>query len=101
MKDVLRTCVEHMAMQIVLQLQTIQNASVLLTGGGVFNTFLIQRIKARFNGSIIIPPKNVIDFKEAVIFGFLGVLKFRNEVNCLKSVTGASKDHSSGKIFLP
>jgi anhydro-N-acetylmuramic acid kinase len=100
-QDVLRTCVEHMAIQIVSQLQTIENASVLVSGGGVFNTFLIQRMKANFNGSIIIPSENVIDFKEAVIFGFLGVLKLRNEVNCLQSVTGASKDHSSGEIFLP
>jgi anhydro-N-acetylmuramic acid kinase len=100
-QDVLRTCVEHMAIQIVSQLKTIEKASVLVSGGGVFNTFLIQRMKANFNGSIIIPSENVIDFKEAVIFGFLGVLKLRNEVNCLQSVTGASKDHSSGKIFLP
>ena len=29
----------------------------------------------------------------------MGLLRFKNKVNCLKTVTGASKDHSSGKIF--
>lgn len=100
-RDILRTCIEHMAIQIASQIKTITNASVLVTGGGVFNTFLIQRIKVHSNSLIIMPSEKVIDFKEAVIFGFLGVLKLRNEVNCLQSVTGASKDHSSGKIFLP
>lgn len=100
-KDVLRTCVEHISIQIVDQLRTIKKSSVLTTGGGVFNTFLINRIKANSNCSIMIPSDAIIDFKEAVIFGFLGVLKLRNEVNCLQSVTGASRDHSSGEIFLP
>jgi anhydro-N-acetylmuramic acid kinase len=49
----------------------------------------------------IVPEDNVIQFKEALLFAFLGVLKLRNEVNVLASVTGALHDHSSGKIWLP
>jgi anhydro-N-acetylmuramic acid kinase len=51
------------------------------------------------NSKFIIPSKPIIDYKEALIFGFLGVLKLRNEINCMKSVTGASKNHSTGKIY--
>jgi anhydro-N-acetylmuramic acid kinase len=47
----------------------------------------------------VVPQKEIIDFKEAIIFALLGVLKVENKINCLKSVTGATKDHSSGIIF--
>lgn len=48
---------------------------------------------------LIIPDKNLIEFKEALIFAFLGLLRIDNQINCLQSVTGAKKDHSSGVIF--
>lgn len=99
--DVLATFVEHAAVQIANQLVSNSKTSALITGGGVYNSFLIDRLKAHTNCSLVIPSNNLIEFKEALIFGFLGVLKLREEINCLKSVTGASKNHSSGKIFLP
>ncbi|OUR91335.1 anhydro-N-acetylmuramic acid kinase [Flavobacteriales bacterium 34_180_T64] len=100
-KDVLRTFIEHTAIQISKILNIIPLSSVLITGGGVYNSFLIQRIQSRTNGVVVIPSNEIIEYKEALIFGLLGVLKLRNEINCLSSVTGAVKDHSSGKIYLP
>ncbi len=100
-KDILKTFVEHIAIQLASEINKKNNASVLITGGGVYNTYLIERLKDKTDHNIIIPDTNLIEFKEAVIFGFLGVLKLRNENNCLKSVTGALKNHSSGEIYLP
>ena len=97
--DVLRTFVEHIAIQIAVIVKDID--AVLVTGGGAFNLFLMQRIKALSAAKIVIPEKQVVDYKEALIFAFLGVLRVDNQVNCLSSVTGASRDHSSGQICTP
>jgi anhydro-N-acetylmuramic acid kinase len=97
--SILRTFVEHVAVQISKIIK--ENNSVLVTGGGAFNSFLINRIQHNSNSKILLPKKELIDFKEALIFAFLGLLKFDNQVNCLGSVTGAKQDHSSGRIFLP
>lgn len=98
--DILRTFVEHIAIQISKILNN-ENSKVLITGGGAYNAFLISKLELLSKSKIIIPNKEIIEFKEALVFGLLGVLKDRNEVNCLKSVTGASKNHSSGKILIP
>jgi anhydro-N-acetylmuramic acid kinase len=100
-QDVLKTFVEHIAVQLASEINKKSHASVLVTGGGVYNTYLMNRLEAYSKNEIMIPSKAIIEFKEALIFGFLGVLKLRNEVNCLKSVTGASQNHCSGKIYLP
>ncbi|WP_299115344.1 anhydro-N-acetylmuramic acid kinase [uncultured Winogradskyella sp.] len=99
-KDTLKTIVEHIAVQITKHID-IKQTEILITGGGAYNSFLIERIEALSKSKIIIPDNEIVEYKEALIFGLLGVLKDRNEVNCLKSVTGAKKDHSSGKIFNP
>ncbi len=105
LKDVLHTYAEHAAMQIgqVLKREkeekNLKSASVLVTGGGAFNDFLIDRIEAHSKVEVVLPDQEIIEFKEALIFAFLGLLKLQNEVNCLKSVTGARKDHSSGVIY--
>ncbi|REE08756.1 anhydro-N-acetylmuramic acid kinase [Winogradskyella pacifica] len=100
MKDILRTFVEHVALQISKVLVE-KNTKVLVTGGGVYNNFLIDRLRQLSIVEIVIPQNEIIEFKEALIFGLLGVLKKRNEINCLKSVTGAKRNHSSGKILIP
>jgi anhydro-N-acetylmuramic acid kinase len=100
-EDILRTFIEHCAFQISREISKKEDASILITGGGVYNSFFIERLKTFSNNNIIIPDKNLIEFKEALIFGLLGVLKLRGEINCLRSVTGAKKDHSSGQIYYP
>ena len=97
-EDILRTFVEHIAIQISDNLKG-TNLRILITGGGVKNKFLMKRIKKLSNHNFETISENITDYKEALIFGFLGVLKIRNEKNCLKSVTGANIDHSSGVIF--
>ena len=96
-EDLLRTFTEHAAQQIVACLE--ENSKVMFTGGGAFNGFLMQQIQKQKAFDLEIPERQLIEYKEALIFALLGVLKLRNEVNCLSSVTGASKDHSSGNIF--
>jgi len=94
---ILRTLVEHIAIQISNIID--QNSSILFTGGGVFNSFLMNRISILSANKVIITSKKIINYKEALIFSLLGLLRIENKNNCLKSVTGANKDHSSGVIF--
>jgi len=98
-KDILRTFTEHVAFQISNVIK--KGSRILVTGGGAFNDFLMQRIEFYLEQKIILPSIQLVDFKEALIFSFLGLLRVENQVNCLKSVTGASKDHCSGVIFMP
>jgi len=74
---------------------------ILVTGGGTFNTFLLEQIKKHTSHQLMVPQKNIIEFKEALIFAFLGVLRMRNEVNCLKSVTGARSNNVGGIVYRP
>ena len=97
-EDILRTFTEHVAEQLAKVLG--KNTSVLITGGGAYNSFLIERLKDLASIEVIVPSSEIVEYKEALIFGLLGVLKLRSEVNCLASVTGASGDHSSGKIYI-
>ncbi len=98
-EDKLRTFTEHIAIQTALALNG-SKKNLLITGGGAYNDFLIERIQHYLpNSKIIIPSKKILEFKEALIFALLGVLKLRNEINVLSSVTGATKDHSSGIIY--
>lgn len=95
----LRTMTVSSASEIALAVSSQKSrCNVLCTGGGAFNTFFISQLldQCSDNITLIIPNSDVIKFKEAIVFAFLGVLKIRGEINCLKSVTGASRDSSSG-----
>ena len=97
-ENILRTYVEHIAIQISDNLKG-DDLRILVSGGGVKNKFLMERIKKLSNHNFETISEKITDYKEALIFGFIGVLKIRNENNCLNSVTGAYEDHCSGVIF--
>jgi anhydro-N-acetylmuramic acid kinase len=98
-EDKMHTFTEHIALQTSLALPN-KTGKILITGGGAYNDFLIERMQFHLpNIKIIIPDNKTLEFKEALIFALLGVLKLRNEINALSSVTGAMKDHSSGIIY--
>ncbi|WP_075348914.1 anhydro-N-acetylmuramic acid kinase [Algoriphagus marinus] len=103
-KDILATLIDHYAFQIstvIKDFSSNANPKVLLTGGGAYNEFFIQSLENHLNAAITIlkTAPQLIEFKEALIFGFLGVLRLRGEINCLSSVTGADRDSSGGMIF--
>jgi len=98
-EDKLCTFNEHIAYQTALALPD-KKGRILITGGGAYNDFLMERIQHHLSEmEIIIPSSAILEFKEALIFALLGVLKLRNEINVLSSVTGAKMDHSSGEIY--
>ncbi|RTY84273.1 anhydro-N-acetylmuramic acid kinase [Flavobacterium sp. LS1P28] len=100
-KDKLHTFTEHVALQIAVALPN-KKGSLFITGGGAYNDFLMERIQCHLpEMKIIIPSTKILEFKEALIFALLGVLKLRGEINVLSSVTGAKSDHSSGIIYSP
>jgi anhydro-N-acetylmuramic acid kinase len=100
LEDLMRSVYEHTAIQIGRCMNRPGEGEALVTGGGAFNTFLMERISEQTCIRLVIPDTQLVKFKEALIFAFLGLLRFRNETNCLASVTGAKKDSSSGIIHL-
>ena len=104
-EDKLCTFTEHVALQTALALDLFETrkdkkSRMLVTGGGAYNDFLIERIQSQLPEiKLVIPKSKILEFKEALIFALLGVLKLRDEINVLSSVTGAKADHSSGEIY--
>jgi anhydro-N-acetylmuramic acid kinase len=96
----LRTLYEHITTQIANTLPNRNTKTVLVTGGGAHNLYLINLLQTKTKCRLIVPEKELVDFKEAIIFAFLGVLRWRNERNCLSSVTGARLDNIGGIIHL-
>jgi len=98
--DLLATFIEHIAYQISHTFLKFNISNSLFTGGGTFNRYLVSRILNLTDTKVVIPDDDIVNFKEAIIFGFLGVLRMLNQNNCLSSATGAHRDHSSGEIYL-
>jgi len=102
-KEKIATYTEHIAIQISQSILSakIESPRLLSTGGGAFNAYLMERIYKLTNIKAEKASSDLILFKEAIVFGFLGVLRWLGEVNCLKSVTGADINVSGGVIYLP
>ena len=97
-EDKLRTLYEHISDQICRQAGTGAGSRVLVTGGGAHNKFLTELLRNKCRGEIVIPDKRLVDYKEALIFAFLGLLRLLGLPNTLASVTGARRDACSGVV---
>ena len=101
-QDKLHTFCVHIAQEISKAVPQ-GSHKLLVTGGGTFNTFFIELLKQKLSGQVVmdVPDKRIIEFKEAIIFAFLGILRWRREVNCLASVTGAVRNSCGGVLHFP
>jgi len=100
-EDKLYTTVKHIAYQTNKAIGNLSNGKLLVSGGGAHNSFMVNALHRETKHEIIVPDKKTIDFKEALIFAFMGVLRDKDLINCLSSVTGARSDCSGGVIFMP
>lgn len=98
--DLLATYCEHIAIQISRAIPDQTVKRILVTGGGAHNSYLMERIKNRVEAEVVIPDYSLVDFKEALIFAYIGWLRFRHETNCLSGYTGSSRDLCSGSLHL-
>ncbi|RPH30273.1 MAG: anhydro-N-acetylmuramic acid kinase [Bacteroidales bacterium] len=98
-EDKLSTVYEHISQQICIVTNRINGKNILITGGGTHNGLLIHLIRNKSNHSIVTPDNLTIDFKEALIFAFLGVLYIQKQYSALASVTGASTNSISGCLY--
>ena len=81
----------------------VRGRGLLATGGGAHNLFLIERLQAALQPAgvqVVVPDKNLIDFKEALVMALIGILRWREEYNVLASVTGASRSSIGGAVWI-
>lgn len=107
--DAIRTFSEHVALQICNALSSLNiqqpvpgNKKLLVTGGGALNTFLVNRLSELLrveNIEVVVPDTKLVNYKEALIMAFIGVLRWRQEYNVLASVTGASRNSIGGALW--
>ncbi len=100
MNDKLRTVCDHIGIQIANHLHESEK-TCLVTGGGAYNLALIDAIKHHSKCELIIPGKEMIDYKEAICFAFLGLCRLLEKQNISKTVTGAQLNSIGGAIYLP
>lgn len=104
--DALRTFVEHIVGQLTNAIgarHQAANGKLLVTGGGAFNTFLVQQLAknlAPLDIEVVVPDEKLVQYKEALIMAFIGVLRWRQEYNVLSSVTGAQRDSIGGALWI-
>ncbi len=98
-EDILCTFTEHIAIQTAKSIPAKITSIVLVSGGGAYNDFLLERIQAHCSQQVLVADNMITEFKEALIFAFLGLLRYQNEINTLSSVTGAAFDTVGGAIY--
>ncbi|WP_194775982.1 anhydro-N-acetylmuramic acid kinase [Pararhodonellum marinum] len=104
-EDILFTIVNHYAGQIsnviLSHLNGSESKKLLATGGGAYHRFFMESLAQNLKGKVTIVDASpeLIEFKEAIVFAFLGVLRLRGENNCLASVTGAKRDSCGGTMY--
>jgi len=100
-QNIMCTIAEHCAIQISKVINTKKTPQkILCTGGGAYNTFIIDLIKYKCpSHQIIVPAPQIVEFKEALIFAFLGLLRHLESVNCISTVTGSNSNSSLGCIY--
>ena len=106
-EDALATYTEHIVQQIKAAIlnnnSSAINPQLLVTGGGAFNTFLVQKLKEGLlplQILVVVPDSTVVKFKEALIMALIGILRWREETNVLATVTGASQNSIGGALWL-
>lgn len=99
--SVIATLCEHIAQRIAREINHYKLESIYVTGGGAHNTYLLDRIQNYTSCKWVIPNKEIIEFKEALIFAFLGLRYLEGKHNALASVTGAQKNVCGGSLHLP
>lgn len=100
-EDLLQTWSRHIVGQTIRVLPGHPDGTLLVTGGGAFNTYAMDLLRAATPYHVVIPDADTVNYKEAIIFAFLGQLRADEQSNTLAAVTGAPADHSGGTIFLP
>ena len=95
----LATFTEHVALQIAEAVETVPQGTLLATGGGALNTYLIERLQRHTHHRVVVPDRQTVNYKEALIFALLGLLRLEGRTNVLCSVTGAPTDSCSGRIW--
>ena len=105
-ENLLHTSIHHICDKVAQQVRlnnTKNESSLFVTGGGALNHFLIEILQEKLGKrtKVVVPEKELIEFKEAVVFALMGALRMEQEINVLKSVTGAIRDSSSGVVYLP
>ena len=98
-KDKLHTFGHHIAGQIAAACSGKRKGTILVTGGGAYNHFLVDLVRMMTPHEVIIPDDLTISFKEALIFAFLGMLRVTGQLNTLRSVTGARSDTIGGAVY--
>jgi anhydro-N-acetylmuramic acid kinase len=100
----MKTLVDHIALQISNSIEDLSGGDssskrVYVTGGGAYNTVLINHLRSHTDAEVIVPDSDIVEYKEALAFALLGILRVKNQINVLSSHTGAENDSVSGGLY--